>query len=136
MRRRRRISACRIDREPNRFLILCGFSRSAGGNEEIKYNASNPIFADVRNFESDPPDLEGRRNARENFGKRNDLFPNLEKRRVQIWTNRRRKARKRMSEGGKGGIEEGSANLHTLEMGKDVAEILAKKYRHISRKPS
>jgi ParB-like nuclease domain len=39
----------------------------------------------------------------------------------------RQKAKERMSIGGKGGIEEGSANLHTLEMGKDVAEILAKK---------
>jgi len=39
----------------------------------------------------------------------------------------RQKAKERMSIGGKGGNEEGSANLHTLEMGKDVAEILAKK---------
>lgn len=44
-----------------------------------------------------------------------------------FYEEERQKARERMSIGGKGGNEEGSANLHTLEMGKDVAEILAKK---------
>src|SRR5699024_11335487 len=43
-----------------------------------------------------------------------------------FYEEERQKAKERMSLGGKGGNEEGSANLHTLEMGKDVAEILAK----------
>jgi len=44
-----------------------------------------------------------------------------------FYEEERQKAKERMSIGGKGGNEEGGANLHTLEMGKDVAEILAEK---------
>src|SRR5699024_484014 len=44
-----------------------------------------------------------------------------------FYEEERQKAKERRSLGGRGGNEEGRANLHTLEMGKDAAEILAKK---------
>ncbi|WP_368986171.1 hypothetical protein NST54_01015 [Caldifermentibacillus hisashii] len=44
-----------------------------------------------------------------------------------FYEEERRKARKRMSEGGKGGIEEGTPSLEGVKTSGETAEILAKK---------